>query len=60
MKEYFFSHFTNEGTEVQLGHKRFDSEATDMSIHPSASLGLQINVLCPPLFTTFSSVRPWL
>lgn len=29
MKKYF-SHFTNEGAEVQLDHTRFDSEATDV------------------------------
>lgn len=28
MKEYFFSHFINEGTKVQLGHVRSDPEAT--------------------------------
>lgn len=36
MKEYL-PHFTNEGAEVQLDHTRFDSEATDVFIHPSAS-----------------------
>lgn len=32
MKEYFFSHFVNEGTEVHLGHVRSHSEATDLFI----------------------------
>lgn len=49
MKKYSFSRFTNDETEVQLWHVTFDYETTDMSIHSSASAGLQINTLCPPL-----------
>lgn len=33
VKQYFFSHFINEGTEVEFGDVRFDYEATDVSVH---------------------------
>lgn len=39
MKEYSFSHATNDRTKVQLGHLRVAYDATDVCIHSISSPG---------------------